>query len=255
MTAVSCPRSPASGLGIQPVTVEADAHAGDDYTGVIRLGLSAEKNDKNAAPEHIQVHIADWDMKPDGSILYAHPGTMPQSCAQWIQVNPTELDIAPGQVAEERYTVHLPKDLPDGDYRAIIFNQTRAIPVAGNKQISSVSGAIGTILYLSVGPHSRRAKLLSFTANPRGAALVLSNCAADHLRVNGTLKVEDRSGATVDEFKLPPTVILPGETHTRNVNVSFPSDFKLAPGQYTITALIDYGGDAILGARRRLVVP
>ena len=51
-------------------------------------------------------------------------GTIPGSCAPWIQVNPSEFDIAPGSEVEVRYTAHVPADTASGTYRAVIFCKT-----------------------------------------------------------------------------------------------------------------------------------
>jgi hypothetical protein len=246
-------------LGVDPITYEADAVAGADFTGVISVDLSPSKPDEQTfgITKHISVTVGDWDMKPDGSLVFAKPGTIPGSCAQWIDANPTEFDLSVGQNEQIRYTVHLPKTLADGTYRAIIVTKIVEAPQPGKKSIA-LSSAIGTILYLTVGPHVKKGKITGFTADPKEATVTLENDGSDMLRVGGTLQIDDADGKEVAKFPFGGGVALPdpkGGKRIRIFHEKYPDTLKLSPGTYTVTALLDFKGDSILGARTKLVVP
>jgi hypothetical protein len=257
----------AASLGVTPLTVEADAKAGDGYTSTLRVELSEPKDPAHpsekaslpsaGAKEHVKMFVADWDMTPEGTLVYAKPGSIPGSCAKWITLNPMEFDIEAGQRVNVRYTVEFPKDVPNGTYRAVLFTRTQPSPLQGQAGVS-VASAIGTILYLTVGPHERKAKVSRFTATPTGMDVTFQNLGSDHLRVNGTLKIESEDGNPLGEFPFPMAVVLPGSDgapRSRLVHMEFPKEVPLLPGRYVLTAMFDFHGEELLGARTRLTVP
>jgi len=248
------PADAATSLGVDPLTVEADARAGEDFVGVINVQLTTDPGTKNALPEHILIRPADWDMKPDGALQFAPPGTFPHCCTSWVEVNPAEFDLNPGQSVEVRYTVHLPPNLPNGTYWTAILSRTMAIPAPGEKGLM-ISSAVATILYLTVGPHDRKGRITGFSADTSGTRLTLVNEGSDPLRITGNLDIVNSSGKLVRELDLTGAVALPGENREREINLTFPPDLKLPPGQYQLTALLDYRGDALIGARTHLEIP
>lgn len=250
----------AADLSVDPVTIEAEAQAGEEFTGLIHVSLEADPDakEKETVKKQLVVRVGDWDMKRDGSLVFAKADTLPWSCSKWVEVNPTNFELNVGDKVDVRYTLRLPKDLPNGTYRTIIFNQTQEVPLPGRRSVA-ISSAIATILYLTVGPHERKCRIVGFSADPKQAKISVENLGADHLRMTGTLKIEDESGKPVSEIKLPGSVTLPRfkpeDTRIRDITVEYPTDLKLAPGRYRVTAVIDYRGATLVGGRTTLVVP
>jgi hypothetical protein len=247
---------------VDPVTIETDAKAGEEFTGLIKVGLDPDLDAREITPKEetkqLLVRMGDWDMKPDGSLVFAKMGALPWSCSPWIEANPTNFTLKVGDHVDVRYTIRVPKDTPNGTYRAIFFHQTQEVPLPGKRSVA-VASAIATILYVTVGPHERKGRIVGFSADPKQAKIRVENLGTDHLRMSGTLKIEDAEGKPVGEVKLPGAVVLPrskpDDTRIRELVVDFPPELKLAPGRYRLTAIIDYRGSSLLGARTLLAVP
>jgi hypothetical protein len=240
-------------LSLSPLTVEATADAGRDYTSTYKLWLTMEPGEA-PSPEHIKIHVGDWDETPDGKMLFEKAGTCPNSCASWLTINPDEVDLEPGAPLEVRYTVSVPAGTPNGTYWAIVYNQTQALPAPGNK-VMGISGALGMVVYITVGPRDCRGKLTAFHADANGIALGVEDLGSTHLRVGGKIEIQDAQGQVVREFEIKDGgVVLPTGERTRNFQVAYPKDLSLPPGRYTVTGFIDYHGDKILGARTLLVL-
>ena len=55
------------------------------------------------------------------------------------------------------------------------------------------------------------------------------------------------------EEKLPGAVVLPHHDNRRELNVSWTT--PLPTGEYTVTAIVDYGGEELLGAETPIKLP
>ena len=100
------------------------------------------------------MYALDWSLDRLGAPQFGKPNTLPGSCTSWIQVNPTDLVVPPGEKREVRYTAKVPEGV-QGTYRSVIFLENVPPPnVSGGRSIA-INGRIGSILYLQVGPQSR----------------------------------------------------------------------------------------------------
>jgi len=260
MIVVSAAPGSAESLVISPLKVETDAIAGGVFDGVIHASiidpLNPEKGSRGVSVRraHLQMLIRDWDMAADGTMSYSSPGSTAGSCASWITLSAQSLDIADGGSTDIAYHVRIPRDTPDGVYRAVVFCKT-SLKMARGRGDSSDSAAVGAILYLTVGPHLKRACISGFTTSSTGADIVIRNEADGLLRITGTLDVEDAAGKKLLEIPAPAAVVLPGAGRLRDLRVPFPPGFHLAGGQYRVTAILDYGAAALMGARATLTIP
>lgn len=93
-----------------------EAVPGEEYEGVITL--------KNAGAEVAQakVYVKDYIFNADGQSGYPDPGTLERSNAEWITLSATTAVLAPGEVADVKFTVNIPSsDSLAGTYWSMIF--------------------------------------------------------------------------------------------------------------------------------------
>lgn len=63
---------------------------------------------------------------------FLRPGTLDNSCSQWVNFSPQDFTLAPGQVQAVAYSVKVPANINDGGYYAVLFFES-VIFQAGEK--------------------------------------------------------------------------------------------------------------------------
>lgn len=85
------------------LTREKTVECGENFEGSILL-----KN-KASTFSQVKVYQTDYLFFADGKNIYGEAGSLSRSNAKWIKINPTRLDIPPGNTASVHYTVQVPK--------------------------------------------------------------------------------------------------------------------------------------------------
>lgn len=243
-----------STVGVAPITAEADVQPGSTYTASIRVQneASSDPGAPPSSPVRIKVYAVDWTLTPDGTPQFAAAGTLPGSCAKWVEINPAEFDLQPGQIQEVRYTLMVPPDAR-GTYHTILMFEAGGQPVKLRGGGMTVIGRVGSTLYITVGPHHRSGHIVGFRATATGVSLSVANEGDDHLRLTGGIMVKDSAGKLVREEKLSGAVVLPHHDNRRQLKLSWAT--PLPAGEYTVTAIVDYGGEELLGAETHITIP
>jgi hypothetical protein len=186
-----------------------------------------------------------------GTPEFHKPNTLPGSCSPWLQINPVDLTVAPGETQEVRYTLDVPANA-QGTYRTILMFETATTPGAGGSRPVNVRGRVGSVLYVQVGTLAKRARVKEFHVTPEKTRVTVENTGTSHLRLKGTLQFRNAKDEIVQQVPTPGAVILPGGEALRDLIIDTP---KLPSGPYTVTLLLDYGGEVLLGARARVQLP
>jgi len=242
-------------ISVSPTLFELQIPRGQSYTDAIRV-MNVGK-----AGITVKVYLSDFDFQTNGNIRFLDAGTGEYSLSDYLRLNPTSLDLEPGEEKFVRFTVTMPQDL-EGEYQGLLFFQTQPKGLkspAKGKQVM-VSTRIGAGLYAAAKntvKHSSEIPALFFkqaqTQTPTQApgnstfhyALVYHNNGNIHLRPSGKVKIIDAAGK---ELASAPV----NENNTSVLRDSvriFAGDFKNIPafpdGSYKIAAEIDYGKEIL----------
>ena len=241
----------ASGLAfsVSPMISDLTIAPGTTQTGLIALSDGAPAGSK---PIDVKVSVKDWTLDQNGQAIYSDPGTEPDSCAGWMQISPTEVSLPGGPPVLVRYTIKVPADA-QGCYHCIAFFTTAPVPSTVNGAKANICAMIGNTIYVQVGPVVHRAKIASLSMTANNVTLGVENTGSSYIRLGGEIKISDPTGKLVQDVPIPADAVLPGTAGTRLVPIKLAS--QLPDGAYTITALLDYGGDALLGARVNATLP
>ena len=206
------------------------------------------------APLHISSSVVDWKLTPDGDYQYAPAGTEKSSCAEWIQLNPPEFNVAPKKSVRVRYSIAPTETLTD-ERRAMIFFESRPVPVKGQKVMGLlVATRMGCKIF--VWPHAPLAKSAAFSDielqnGPRPRVRVsVQNGGAATFRAGGTLQVVDEAGTVVAQGALTSAQVVPDAQ--RNLWFDLPN--ALRAGNYVVKAVIDYGVKSLIGGQLKTKV-
>lgn len=238
-------------ISVSPTLYELQIPRGQSYTDAIRV-MNVGK-----VGITVKVYLSDFDFQANGNIRFPDAGTGKYSLADYLRLNPTSLDVEPGEEKIVRFTITMPQDL-EGEYQGILFFQTQPkgikSPAAG-KQIM-ISTRIGAGIYAAakntVNASSETPALFfkqAQTPAPDNStyhyALIYHNNGNIHLRPTGKVKILNAEGkgvasAPVNENNAS---VLRGSVRI------FEGDFKNSPalpdGSYKIVAEIDYGKEIL----------
>jgi P pilus assembly chaperone PapD len=236
---------------VSPIRVEHQVKPGTNETNVIQV-----RND-GTEPTRIAVHAEDWTMDRKGNVSFSPAGGDPSSCANWIQLNPTDFRLDPGQNRQVRYSLSVPAEARDGGYRAAIELEGMPPPQEGAaKKRMTLNGRIAVMAYATVGSPEIRAQFQDFqvTAANKGISfkLTLANQGDVHFRIKKSwITLKNSKGEEVGRVEVPDIPVLPGATRELEFKKE---DLALPKGTYLAEAILDVGKEDFLGRKNSFLV-
>ncbi len=231
---------------VNPIRVEHQVKAGANETNVIQI------RNEGAEPTRIAVHAEDWTMDRKGNVSFSPAGGDPCSCANWIQLNPTDFRLDPGQARQIRYSLSVPADAKDGGYRAAIeLNGIPTLQEGTAKKRMTLNGRIVVMAYATVGSPEIRAQFQDFQVTTANKAisfkLTLANQGDVHFRIKKSwISIKNSAGEEVCRVEVPDIPVLPGATRELEFKKE---DVTLPKGTYLAEAVLDVGKEDFLGRK------
>lgn len=206
---------------------------------------------------HFKAHVEDWWRSEDGKqSFYAAPGTLKQSCANWVSLNPVDSVVKAGETMTVRVTVAVPQErLPGGYWCALTVDEVpdplAASAGVGMKFVASVS--TGIFVYLD--PVKRDAEILDLQVQGSESLIKVRNLGNAPLGVEG--RVEFFTGAAEQPVAVTPlarTTVLTEPSPSGVIETDLPAAGALPSGKYRVRAVLDFGGDHYIGAEREIEI-
>ncbi len=231
---------------VSPIRVDHQVRAGTNETNLI------EVRNEGTAPTRIAVHAQDWTMDRKGNVSFSPAGGDPCSCANWIQINPTDFRLDPGQTRQVRYSLTVPAEAKEGGYRAAISLEGMPPPQEGvAKKRMTLNGRIVVMAYATVGSPEIRAQFQDFqvTGGNKGVSfkLTLVNQGDVHFRIKKSwITLKNSKGEEAGKVEVPDIPVLPGATRELEIKKE---DLALPKGTYQAEAILDVGKEDFLGRK------
>jgi hypothetical protein len=241
-------------LGITPLRVDLGVQSGIEMSQPVRITNSGQSS------VQIRGTVMDWTLTPEGEIVYRKRGEEAWGCGKWIQINPVEFSLPPGQTQLIRYTMSAPKGAPPGGYHCVIAFDT--LPPTR----TSVEGPMGVInlvrmltaIYATIGKPEVEAKISRLELEPRtgkgarGYDLLteFQNTGTTHYRVDGAVELLGADGRKLKEFSYGNLPVLPKTPRISRFDVPE----NLPPGVYRLRAVVDVGTREKLAAETKITV-
>jgi hypothetical protein len=240
------------GLGLAPMREDLRLAPFGSHSGVLTL--------VNNAPQKVRVRAEIVDFYLDASAtpqFGIYPRESEFSCRQWLVANPMELELNPKANVPVRYTVRVPESATPRSYHCAIAFTT--MPTAEETKTIGLRTAVEIVgaIYVVVGQPSIEGVVkelkLEYVADLKDAAwravVTINNSGLMHIRPQGDLDVLDAGGSVIEKIPFAPLPVLP----KRDQNFLFPLKLPSGPGQYTLRARVDLGGDEIQEATALVV--
>lgn len=205
----------------------------------------------NRKSKTYQINLAVKDFTRDsaGTIVFAEPGTYKNSCANWISLDKTYVEVGPGKVGRVVVTMTVPDSAQTDEMKwAMIMAETPSenLPphVAGN--ITTVLESqikVGSHVYVNFPGLAKELKLLSFKAmNDSTYKIAIENVGATQIRCNVSIELSSTTSDYKKTFTEDDVPIFPKQKRFMSFNLPKNSVPK---GKYTMVALVDAMDDEV----------
>lgn len=231
---------------VNPIRVEHQVKAGSDETNVIQI------RNEGTDPVRVSVHSEDWTMDRKGNVSFSPAGIDPSSCANWIQLNPTDFRLDPGGNRLIRYSLSVPAEAKDGGYRAAIELEGMPPQQEGSaKRTMTLNGRVAVMTYVTVGSPAISAQFQDFQVKAGNKEisfkLTLANQGDVHFRIKKSwITIKNSNGEEVGRVEVPDIPVLPGATRELEFKKE---DLALPKGSYLAEAVLDVGKEDFLGRK------
>jgi len=227
---------------------------GEEYEGTISLKNTGE------GIAQAKIYLKDYTFNAEGETGYLEPGSLSRSNAEWISISSSTAVLAPGEIAEIKYTVNVPaSDSLLGTYWSIIF-------IEGVPEEEEDTGDIQPFISIR---QVMRYGVQIVTDFPEGgeSRLVFSNTRIVNTEEGRFFSVDIANSGThwlngelyVEIYSSEGEYIttLSGGTFRTYPQTSVREVFSLegvAPGDYKALLIADCGGDDLFGGNYTLVL-
>ena len=194
---------------VSPPRFELTVKPGETVRQVVEITNAA------VLPATFRVRTADWTLAPDAGVEFSEVLSA-GSCRPWVAIERKEIVVPGGGRYRYRFEVQPPADAPPGECRfaVMIEGDEQAVRTASGLNVP-VSGRIGVIVYVAVGPAAPDLHIVGTTMadthGQRAPVLRVRNVGNAHGRLAGFLSGVDAKGQRRD-FAPSTLPILPGET-------------------------------------------
>lgn len=222
-------------VSVSPLIIEAKAERGQ------AKGMITVTNTSNSLVR-VRVYAEPFTYNRDSGFEIL--STTPSDLRKYLQFSPRELTIKPGESRRVRLISRLAPSLPDGEYRAVIFNESlnETKNTAGNNVV--LVARIGVTFYVRKGNISPKIAVsgASFNQEQKQIQLLVTNSgqATAYSGINWTLK---RGEIVVKTGKVDPSFVV--ENSDRNLLLNYPTKDQpaLTPGEYQLSGELTWGDD------------
>jgi P pilus assembly chaperone PapD len=220
-------------VSISPLVLEGEAKRGQ-YQDSINITNSGNE----ALRARVYVEFFNYG---DGG--FQTVPSNPSDLSPYLQFSPRELTVPPGKTRRIRLISRLAPNLPDGEYRAVVFteNLKETTGVDKNGAAINLKTRIGVTVYVRKGKLSPNLAVdrASFNDKQKQIQVLVRNSGTASARtsLNWTLKQGEKVVKTGSI--IPSSIIAKQE---RNLLLNFPDkDHHLAPGNYQLNGELTWG--------------
>ena len=243
--AVSRPAKAQLSMSLSPVRVEHAIPPGELWTDIVTVENVSER------PLRARVTIADWYLERNGTPVFVKRGTRPGlSMSRWIDVNPTEFEVAPGGTQVVRYTLSVPPGVPDASYRtAVLVESLPDFTGTPDRNVAYLTARIGVIIYNRVGTEAPLAEVvgqevISDPGMPNSTAVKLTvrNRGLVNFRLSGESQIVALDGQVLQVVSIPDGVVLPQSEREVLLRFEEPTSHRV----FNVLSRVDIGQEELL---------
>ena len=219
-------------INLSPLLIDVDAKA-DKARGVIDI--------RNSSNNEFRARIYAEPFTYDSNYGFKTLTASPSDIRPYLQFSPQEVNLPKGGLRKVRMTVDLPPNLPDGEYRAMIFTEP-LVDLYNKTRGTALVNRIGTAFYVRKGNIKPNLKIdsLTWNKNTNKLQLLVKNSGKASTQATATWSASQGGKVVRTGDSLSTTVIAEGDRQL--FLQTSPSDpAPLAPGIYEVSGKLTAG--------------
>jgi P pilus assembly chaperone PapD len=213
------------------------------------LSVSNSSNE----PVYISSSVMDWAVTTKGESEYKQPNTLSNSCASWIQLNPSNFAIGPKQTVLVRYSIDVPSNI-DREKRAILFFKSRPVPTKAKGGSMTLNISLRMGCKIKIQPKQATAVIpkgqivdMEIPEKSDKVKVLVKNASTISLKFKGTIEAVDKEGRVVRKGQLLPESATVFPESTRELSAAWSE--PLPAGEYVFKVAIDCGAPQLIGGQ------
>ncbi len=206
------------------------------------------KNHMDSKKSYTMV-LSDWEVSEEGNVSYLPAGTSAKSCSDWVTINPPFFELQPNESRKVSIIMRVPDDPSANTTKwSMLFvqeakeqNETMSADKSTKAGVT-INPSVGVYLFQTPASYNNVAATISnFRDVEKGKTVAVDVKNIGDVLVKGKVYLIISDLQTAEETQLDPRefTILPGVNRT--LELSLPEN--MAPGLYTLTAVLDYSPD------------
>ncbi|MGB7444113.1 MAG: P pilus assembly protein, chaperone PapD [Coleofasciculaceae cyanobacterium] len=222
-------------LGASPLTIEVEANRGQ---------AQAVINIINPTNTPLRARIYTEPFTYDRNQGFQTLPSSPNDLSSYLQFSPRELTIPPGVSRRIRLRALLAPNLPEGEYRAVVFTETLQEASESNQNAVSVITRVGTNVYVRKGDLSPNLAVdgASFDSDKNQLLLLVRNTGNASVK-SGVRWQLKQGGNVVRSGELPPSTVIAQSDRYLLLNFTSENQSPLPPGNYQLTGDLSWEED------------
>ncbi len=239
---------------VSPVLMSFNADPGEIQKKEINLINHSGK------PQKYSLKLADYVMDKDGNKKNIPLGTSKRSCADWITLNPSFVELNPNQAATIEALMTVPKDGYSAKWCMIYVEVAKEqSPFEADKSLATGVLLVPRIVILvKQSPKSNNnykatiSNLKELTKpgdKERNFEVTVSNIGENIIDAHVSLALANMETATEEKFNPVKATVYPDASRT--IKLILPANLK--KGKYALAAILDYGHRQPLGGTQLML--
>jgi hypothetical protein len=223
-------------LGLSPLVLEEQAQRGRSQ-GVITLLNSTDH------PVRARVYSEPFTYDQNGFVsLTSAPASAPADLSPYLQFSPREVVIPAGAEQRVRVLSLFPSDLPEGEYRAVLFAEELAERTPGNtpdnNAVAAIKVRIGATVYVHQGELSAElsGQSAALASDRQMLELVVSNQGQATARSRVSWQLSQNGGSEIAAGVMDEQTVIAGGDRL----FSLPLSDALPSGSYSLQGEIHW---------------
>ncbi len=230
-------RSVVAQVGLSPLILQESAQRGQSSGFVNLINGGSEE-------QRVRLYAEPFTYAADGGLVTIESEAVEVENAAnlvpYLQFSPRELVLAPGQRRRVRYVVRFAPDLPEAEYRAVLFVEPLKATASGQQGVGIIA-RVGATLYVQNGDATAALEAASarWQGEKQQLQLQVQNSGGVMARPVGNWQLS-LAGAEVAKGEVLSMTVLAG--HERFIPLPLENSDKLQPGEYQLTGVLGWQG-------------
>ncbi len=203
-------------IGISNPKVKLKISPGNVVTGSLSVNNPSSKEVK------VKVYVEDFLYVPpyDGSKKFLPPGSVKNSCAQWISFSPVEFKLPPFGRKNVEYSITVPPTAKGGYYAVMFFETALGEIQETPTNRLLVLGRIGSLFLVETKEGIKKTRIDNIRTENSSIKGDFANTGNVFINAKGTYFVMDSKGMIYDRGKVNDMFLFPEDKAQFTLNIS-----------------------------------